>query len=105
PILAWARDAGADEHLNALTAMIEECRRLNRALNYGGHLALREDCRDRAIHQLMRELTAAAFNESTRGQGGGAAVLVSVLRTKTNIWFENIGFKPLSWEEQSLPAI
>ena len=105
PMLDWTKRIAGGEHERAVEALVEGCRAEGRPLVYGGHLALRKDARPRTLPRLLRELTAAVIYGSWKEREGFTEVAVSILRTRTNVWFEEIGFKPMSWRGLTLPAI
>jgi hypothetical protein len=104
PAYWWIRRSEDPRHAFALDALVDEHRRSGRRLTFNGGLALRPRARSRTSPRLLRELAAALaweHHQETRG----TEVTAAVVRARTQEWFRDLGFAPLSWEGEDLPAV
>jgi hypothetical protein len=104
PAYGWIRRSEDRRHALALDALVDEHRRSGRELAFNGGLALRPRDRARSSPQLLRELAAALAWEHHQ-ETGGTEVTAAVLRARTDVWFRELGYVPLAWDGDELPAV
>ena len=103
PFLNTVKEADVHPHLEALEALISNCRLTHQELIYLGGLTILKSFRvDRELSNDVKEVViATAYQEQQSRQctllSGGA------MKFKTHLVLEKAGLEPLSWQGVSLP--
>lgn len=105
PILDYCVDEGARQHGLAVDSLLDEHRSGGRPLIYGANIVLRREARSVVGPDFFKELAAALAALRRETQGEYTEIITSTLRTGTDALFERIGFKPLQFAGNTLPAV
>ncbi|MBI2606612.1 MAG: hypothetical protein HYW49_11100 [Deltaproteobacteria bacterium] len=106
PLLKTAEDANAHRHLLALNAIFSESRQEDMDAVYSAGLTIKKHYRGiRELSAFVRELGAALTYADMLERAVHSYVCAAVLRFKTNIWFQDVGYRPLELNGETLSII
>lgn len=106
PLLKTAEDASADKHLMALNTIFSESRAKNSDAVYSAGLTIKKHYRGiKELSTLVRELGAALTYADMLERAVQTYVCAAVLRFKTNVWFQDVGYRPLALNGETLSII
>ncbi len=106
PLLRTAQDANAERHVRNLSETFARHRSQGTEVTYSAGLAIAYEHRgNKELSEFVREFVAAFHVLDQREHSIRETVCASILRFKTNTWFTQLGYQPLSDEQGELPAI
>lgn len=102
PCLGLLREADADHHLLALNDFIAS--HAHEDIVYGGAFAI-EPTLEKAARMQAIELLAALLGNACSTWNIQSSVSISAVKTGADKIYAAVGLQPLSYQEQSLPAV
>lgn len=95
PIQIWAKNSGDVAHFQAVNEIIRSHRVSGQTLTYGAHIVLHKRAKEFITSDFFKEFAAGACYLFQIENGSYTELINSTLRTRTNVWFEQIGYQPL----------
>lgn len=106
PLLETVKRAGADMHMRALENIIKQHRNNVADMVYSSGLTIRKPYKgNKDLSFFIREMGAALTYVDMLEHCVGTLVTGAVIRFGTHIWFQNVGYEPLTWRGDVLPPI
>lgn len=105
PGLTIPSTSHADSHTNRVQQIIEACRKSGKNIGYVGSWTIHPQAREnRPLTALLRELVASTHQEYQQTYGVEEMLICGMIRFKTDVWQQGLGYRPLSFNNQELPA-
>jgi hypothetical protein len=105
PILQFVEREGVAHHREIVDRLIARHRATGTSLVYGSNIAIRRPIKNRRFPLLLRELSAGILYSTSTINNGFVEVTASTVRTRTEVWFAKMGFRPFEWSGSPLEAI
>ena len=103
PLLTSVQDAGSLSHFAALRNVLESAAAQGRETLYSSRFVLKKEARtDRVLANLFKEMVAGVTYADFVRFEKPQIVAGSALRFKTQAMFEQVGFRPLAWQNEPL---
>lgn len=106
PLLSMAEASQAETHCRALNQLFEDHRARGIPLSYSAGMTIRKNLRaDKELSALFRELVMATHYQDSLEYGALNSLCAAVMRFKTHLWFEGIGYQALKYQGLGLSPL
>ena len=105
PGLSIPATSNAESHRARIQQILEASQKSDKSIGYVGSWTIHPQIRqNRVLAGLLRELVASTHQEYQYTYGVAEMLICGMIRFKTDIWQQAMGYQPLSLNNQELPA-